>query len=358
MLHGGAGAACSTKQMGASRLAHITCGKIGSHFKAVVTQGVMDCPAFQQTSVFGTRSTAAHMRQRRSCKFLSATRSEMRPMAEAAKLEQAMLRRGFAQVERGQHRQRARIMPAARRLGRFAADALVSRSGGNACASWQLENDCAAESFAARVSVLTKGAHYGDSFAMGKIVDRIKRGLRRLGRQDSDLGTDNADHAKRDSQRLRELQPRLCTELDGVQQPLLVPAAQAGAALDGKRSGMKQAPARKRKAILAKGRRDGLEGHGVTIWSAPDALPARDALGLRGIADAAPALTGAILQPHEPVRDRVAPRSPMDAFQGAVAFKTPSGAKASEQFEIHGVAPIAPAPVFGEPSGERPTRLF
>jgi hypothetical protein len=166
--------------------------------------------------------------------------------------------------------------------------------------------------------------------SMNKLLERLKQGLRSIGRGHSD-GHDvsRANHAGNDGER----DTRLRTELDD-----------APSSLDKRPAPTAPSPSlstsRTRKAVLSKARRTSGPQNAMTIWGPAPTSPT-SLFDDSGASASAPLLTGSTCVPLPPPAKAGPRRSPLDLLEGAVPFgASAEAAKASSP--LHAANPFTP----------------
>lgn len=147
--------------------------------------------------------------------------------------------------------------------------------------------------------------------SMNKLLERLKQGLRSIGRGRSD-GHDvsRASHAGNDGER----DTRLRTELDDVP-----------SSLDKRPAPTAPSPnlstSRTRRAVLSKARRTSGPQNAMTIWGPAPTSPT-SLFDDSGASAPAPLLTGSTFEPLPPPAKAGPRRSPLELLEGAVPFGT------------------------------------
>lgn len=181
---------------------------------------------------------------------------------------------------------------------------------------------------------------------MGKIIDRIKRNLRQLGRAVTAVPSVSRGHSLEPEVR-PEIPPRMRSELDGIQQPPLTRPSPADTKDRGTKTAKPVPPSQKRKAVLSKDRRDLFGGTSESIWNHTPSAQPRSLFDNPVNTATAPPLTGSILPSHELVRDKAVQRSQHSPLRGSPLFDAqgpsfnPSGEPSSQADP-----PLDPAPPF------------
>lgn len=159
--------------------------------------------------------------------------------------------------------------------------------------------------------------------SMNKLLERLKQGLRSIGRGHSD-GHDvsRANHAGNDGER----DTRLRTELDD-----------APSSLDKRPAPTAPSPSlstsRTRKAVLSKARRTSGPQNAMTIWGPAPTSPTSP-FDDSGASAPAPLLTGSTFVPLPPPAKAGPRRSPLGLLEGAVPFgASAEAAKASSPLD-------------------------
>lgn len=183
---------------------------------------------------------------------------------------------------------------------------------------------------------------------MGNLLDRIKQGLRNLGRAD----TGPPPHAQqptapRDPTHSAQ---RLRTELDSTRHPEAPPASDA----ESPKPAPASAASRVRKAVLSKARRGVLPQGAGTIWGVAPAT-SRGLLDGTAAEEGLPLLTGAtlVVDEHRSVRAQPSDQ-PASVMAGSTLF---GHAPVTPPALLPGPSLFDPAAASGAPD-ERTDRLF